>query len=35
MPIDWAAGGTVGVALGIGWSRSFLKTERDARPQRR
>ncbi len=35
MPIDWAAGGTVGIALGIGWSRSFLKTERDARPKRR
>lgn len=35
MPIDWAAGGTVGVALGIGWSRSFLKTERDPRPRRR
>lgn len=27
MPIDYAAGSLVGVALGIGWSRSFLKTE--------
>lgn len=35
MPIDWAAGGTAGIAVGIGWSRSFLKTERDHRPRRR
>lgn len=25
MPIDYAAGSLVGVAMGIGWSRSFLK----------
>lgn len=35
MPIDWAAGGTAGIALGIGWSRSFLKTEPERRPRRR
>lgn len=35
MPIDWAAGGTVGIALGIGWSRSFLKAEPERRPRRR
>jgi len=27
MPIDFAAGSLIGVALGIGWSRSFIKTE--------
>ena len=27
MPIDYAAGALVGIALGIGWSRSFIKVE--------
>ncbi|MFO0828370.1 MAG: hypothetical protein U0572_09485 [Phycisphaerales bacterium] len=32
MPIDYAAGALVGVSIGIGWSRSFIKTE--AQPAR-
>jgi hypothetical protein len=30
MPVDWAAGSLMGVAVGLGWARSFLHHEEDA-----
>lgn len=27
MPVDYAAGSLIGVSLGVGWARSFIKTE--------